>query len=142
MGMDRGICVVADARVAGVRSDGHIEIACAPAAQCGSCRGSCFMLPTHDGGVVPLPDGGAWSLGDAVRIELPAARLLRAAVIVYGAPLAGLAFGALAGYGVEASDIGCLLGAVTGFASSLWLVARINARLERFVMAGLKVSAP
>jgi positive regulator of sigma E activity len=142
VGFESRNCVVARACVTGVRTDGHIDIVCAPSTQCGSCRGSCFLLPARDGGSLRLPADGAWSPGDAVQIELPAERLLRGAAIVYGAPLAGLALGALAGYGLGASDVACLLGAVMGLVSALWLVARVNARLERFVLAGIEVRAP
>lgn len=140
MSIDRDSCVVAHARVTGARADGQFELSCDAAAGCRTCRGACCFLSASPAAIA-LRLGQVCSVGDSVRIELPATRLLRAAAAVYGLPLAGLALGALAGQAIGASDAACLIGASGGLGGACCLLARINPRLERYVLAGLGVRA-
>ncbi|MGI9237196.1 MAG: SoxR reducing system RseC family protein [Woeseiaceae bacterium] len=73
--------------------------------------------------------------GDEVRIELAPSDLLRASLIVYGAPLFGAVVGALAAYSAGLGDLYAALAAIAGIVSGL-LLARTRLRktgcLRRF----------
>ena len=66
--------------------------------------------------------------GDEVRVELAPDNLLRAALIVYGLPLAGALVGAGVAYLIGAGDLGAAVSALGGIALG---VAAGRARLRR-----------
>lgn len=57
--------------------------------------------------------------GDRVRIEIPEGVALRAALLAYGLPLAGVLIGAGLGYVLYGSDLAGVAGAVAGFIAGL-----------------------
>lgn len=73
--------------------------------------------------------------GDEVRIQLAPSDLLRASLIVYGAPLSGAVVGALAAYSLGLGDLHAALAAIGGIVCGL-LLARARLRktgcLRRF----------
>lgn len=68
--------------------------------------------------------------GDEVRIELASKNLLRASLIVYGAPLSGALVAVLLAYAARLSDPFTILAAIAGMAFGI-LLARIRLRNER-----------
>jgi sigma-E factor negative regulatory protein RseC len=68
-----------------------------------------------------IPQGRDVVVGDVVRITLAPEQMLRAAMIVYGIPLAGAAIGAIGAYQLGLGDAGAALLALAGLATGLWL---------------------
>ena len=66
---------------------------------------------------VVLTDDGDLAEGDVVTIELAPGNVLRAALLVYGLPLAGAAAGAALAYGFALGDGGAAATALGGLAS-------------------------
>lgn len=75
-----------------------------------------------------IPDGLDVKEGDVVLIELAPRHVLRAAVIVYGLPLAGAAIGAAVAYTAGLGDAGAAALAILGLLTGLYAGRR---RLER-----------
>lgn len=61
------------------------------------------------------------AVGDDVRISLAPEHMLRAAIIVYGLPLAGAASAALVAYRLGLGDAGAAALALAGLGAGLWL---------------------
>jgi sigma-E factor negative regulatory protein RseC len=66
-----------------------------------------------------IPHGLDVAVGDVVRVVLAPEQVLRAAMIVYGIPLAGAAVGALGAYQLGLGDAGAALLALVGLATGL-----------------------
>ncbi|MDX1516965.1 MAG: SoxR reducing system RseC family protein [Woeseiaceae bacterium] len=84
---------------------------------------------------VPLPAGSTLAVGDVVSVDLAPRRLLEAAVIVYGWPLAGAAAGAAAAFIAGAGDVAAPLCTLLGLGGGVWLARnrlRRPACLRRF----------
>ena len=60
-------------------------------------------------------------VGDFVRIVLAPEQVFRAAMMVYGIPLAGAAVGAIGAYELGLGDAGAALLALAGLATGIWL---------------------
>lgn len=58
-------------------------------------------------------------LGDKVRIVVPEGAALRAALLAYGLPLAGLLIGAALGFLLAGTDLACVLGGGVGLGAGL-----------------------
>ncbi len=69
-----------------------------------------------------------------VLVSLPRRFVLLSAVLLHGLPWAALLAGALAGVGVTGTDLGCLVGAITGIAFASMLTPGLRRRLERATM--------
>ena len=66
-----------------------------------------------------IPRGLDVVVGDVVRVVLAPEQMFRAAMIVYGIPLAGAALGALGAYQLGLGDAGAALLALAGLAAGL-----------------------
>ena len=66
-----------------------------------------------------IPRGLDVVVGDIVRVVLAPEQMFRAAMIVYGIPLAGAALGALGAYQLGLGDAGAALLALAGLAAGL-----------------------
>ena len=123
------------ARVRDVR-DGRAWLACeAAASTCHACSGGrgCALrwLARADGAVLEVPaeaaDGRRLATGDGILLEVSDGELLRAAMLAYLPPLAGLLAGAggatMLAPGVQATAVlASLAGLVAGWAvSRVWL---------------------
>ena len=104
----------------GVRAIVAVEAA-SVCSRCASGRGCGAGVFTARQGVrrleVVLPDGGDLAEGDVVNIELAPGNVLRAALLVYGLPLAGAAAGAALAYAFALGDAGAALAALGGLAA-------------------------
>ena len=110
--------IIRDGR--GVRAIVAVEVA-AVCSRCASGRGCGAGIFTARQGVrrleVVLPDGGDLAEGDVVNIELAPGNVLRAALVVYGLPLAGAVAGAALAYAVALGDAGAAAAALGGLAA-------------------------
>lgn len=109
----------------GIRALVDVEAA-AVCSRCASGRGcGAGIFPARQGFRrlnVMLPEDLDFAPGDVVSIELAPGKVLRAALIVYGLPLAGAAAGAALAYALALGDAGAaafaigglLVGALTG----------------------------
>ena len=77
-----------------------------------------------------IPAGYEVEVGDDVRIELAPTRVLAAAFIVYGMPLAGGVVGAGAGYLAGLGDAGAATSALAGLAVGA-ILGRARVRRDR-----------
>lgn len=66
--------------------------------------------------------------GDQVLIDIPEGAALRAALLAYGLPLAGIVCGALTGFALAASDAASFAGAVLGFLLALGSIRALRSR--------------
>jgi len=66
---------------------------------------------------IALAEGSNLAAGDVVSIELAAGNVLRAALLVYGLPLAGAAAGASLAFALALGDAGAAAMALAGLAS-------------------------
>ncbi len=103
---------------------------CAAGEGCGAglfarlLRGRLQELP------VPVPRGfGSLAAGDHVLLGLSAAAVQNASILLYGAPLAALLLGALAGDLAIGGDAGALPGAILGLVTGAWFAHRRAGRL-------------
>ncbi len=110
--------MIRDAR--GVRAIVAVEAA-AVCSRCAAGHGCGAGVFTIRQGVrhleVMLPDGGDLAEGDVVNIELAPGNVLRAALLVYGLPLAGAASAAALAYGFALGDAGAAAAALGGLAA-------------------------
>jgi len=104
----------------GVRAIVAIEAATA-CARCASGRGCGAGVFTARQGVrrleVALAAGSGLAEGDVVNIELAPGNVLRAALLVYGLPLAGAAAGAALAFAAALGDAGAAAMALAGLAA-------------------------
>jgi len=101
----------------GVRALVDVEAA-AVCSRCAAGRGcGAGVFPARQGTRrldVTLPEDGNFAAGDVVSIELAPGNVLRAALIVYGLPLAGAAAGAALAYALALGDAGAAASAIGG----------------------------
>jgi sigma-E factor negative regulatory protein RseC len=104
------------------------EAACPRCAEGRGCGAGIFSGATGSRRLeARIPRGLHVAAGDVVRVSLAPESMLRAAMIVYGLPLAGAASGALAAYQLELGDVGAAALALAGLGAGLW-VARLRLR--------------
>ncbi len=113
-----------------------VRVAAAPAcARCdaGQGCGAGLFRRRHEAEIaVRVAPGLVLSPGDRVRLELAPERLLAAAGLAYGLPLAGLVTGALAAGGAAPGhELAAVLGALGGLAAGVLLGRRGLLRQER-----------
>jgi sigma-E factor negative regulatory protein RseC len=103
----------------GIRAIVAVEAA-AVCARCASGRGCGAGIFMARQGVrrleVALAGGGPFAEGDVVSIELAPGNVLRAALLVYGLPLAGAAAGAALAFAFALGDAGAAATALAGLA--------------------------
>jgi sigma-E factor negative regulatory protein RseC len=102
----RGVHALVDVEAAAVCSR------CAAGRGCGA-----GVFPARQGTRrldVTLPEDRHFTAGDIVSIELAPGKVLRAALIVYGLPLAGGAAGAALAYALALGDAGAAASAICG----------------------------
>ena len=101
----------------GVRALVEVEAA-AVCARCAAGRGcGAGVFPVRQGTRrldVALPGDRDFTAGDVVNIELAPGNVLRAALIVYGLPLAGAAVSAALAYALSLGDAGAAAFAIGG----------------------------
>jgi sigma-E factor negative regulatory protein RseC len=109
--------IIRDGR--GCRAIVDVEAA-AVCARCASGRGCGAGILTARQGVrrldVAVQESGDLAAGDIVSVELAPGRVLRAALLVYGWPLAGAAVGAAFAYAFALADAGAAASALGGLA--------------------------
>ncbi len=109
------------------------EVLCAPGATCPRCArgegcGQAAWFSRRQPCRLTVLTGAAQP-GQEVMLELPARRLLQAAALVYGLPLAGLLGGAVAGQG--AGEAGAALAGVVGLLAGVIAARRLARRFAR-----------
>lgn len=90
---------------------------------------------------VRLPADCAARPGDTVRVALAKGYLLRAALLAYGAPLAGAVLGSLAAWTAGAGDGASVIAALFGLAGGAGLARRRLYRAEPAVAGSLRVTS-
>jgi positive regulator of sigma E activity len=116
---------------------GQLELRLDPVTGCAGCAGTrgCGIGPLVNAfrnraatWCFPLPAGADYRPGDRVRICLAAPRVLRAAALAYGLPLAGLWAGGIAGAFMvpAAADLVGMAGAVVGLTGALLLGRKLG----------------
>ena len=124
------------------RSDGTRAVVAVAAVACPRCRegkgcgaGLLMQGPAQRHVEATIRDGLEPAVDDVVELTLAPDNLLRAALIVYGLPLAGATGGAAFGWGMQLGDAaaaGCaLLGVLAGLVAGRLKLRRANC-LERF----------
>jgi positive regulator of sigma E activity len=127
-------CTTAAGTVTNVARDGSIEVEFASPA-CRGCEGACLWrrLPgTQRMTFARSPC--ALTAGESVVVALPDRHLLLGVLAMYGAPLAALLGGAVAGVAVAGSDAGALIGALLGIALAGLVVRSLRGTLERSLL--------
>jgi len=133
----------------GVRAIVTVEAA-AVCARCASGRGCGAGIFAVRQGLrrldVAIEAGGDLAEGDVVSIRLAPGNVLRAALLVYGLPLAGAAAGAALAYAFALGDAGAAVAALGGLAAGVATgrrrlrddscLARLTPTLSRHVAAG------
>ena len=121
-------------------ADGRLTLRFERASACGACRAAKVCggnAPTREL-VLALPSGSALRPGDSLRVALSEAAALRATLLAYLAPLAGLvaAMGAaaLAGLPDGAVAAASFAGLAAGYAVLRRLAARAAANLQPVVL--------
>jgi positive regulator of sigma E activity len=122
-------------RAVGVAGEVDVELLDAP--RCRGCEGACLWRRMPQLTRLSLRGSEALSVGDRVNVSLPAHWVLVGACLLYGLPLTGLLAGALAGSLLGASDIGVLIGALTGVALSFAAAPPLRRRVESAAAAAL-----
>lgn len=96
------------------------------------CGAGLMYAPGTTEITVPAPSGLSLAPGDIVELRLPAAALLRSAILAYGLPLAGLllaaAGAALAGASEPATVLAAGIGLVAGVLAARRRLSRICPR--------------
>jgi sigma-E factor negative regulatory protein RseC len=130
---------------------GRARLACQDRATCSSCgsgRGCALRWLSRSGSpTLEVPDRTddqqPLRPGQAVTIEAGEGEVLRAAVVVYVPPLAGLLAGALLGRGLGVSGEGATLAtAVLGSAVGWWVTRSWSRRNPPRISVRLAVGAP
>ncbi|MEE4161251.1 MAG: SoxR reducing system RseC family protein [Woeseiaceae bacterium] len=65
---------------------------------------------------LPVPPGARIEVGAEVTVRIPGESLLRATLLAYGLPLAGLLCGGVAGFALDGGDVVAALAAAAGLA--------------------------
>lgn len=109
------------------------EVLCAPGVTCPRCArgegcGQAAWFSRRQPCRLSVLTGAAQP-GQEVMLELPSRRLLQAAALVYGLPLAGLLGGAVVGQG--AGEAGAVLGGVVGLLAGVIAARRLAGHFAR-----------
>jgi sigma-E factor negative regulatory protein RseC len=126
-----GIVIATDGKRAEVSTARHG--ACAGCSEVGSCD-----LGAHAANVevVTVENRVGARPGDTVELDLAGSATVILSLLVWGAPLAGLLLGAVAGAATlkgqgTVADVGALVGALVGAALATLLVRRVDRRVGR-----------
>lgn len=114
-----------------VASDGgRLTVRFEAASACGSCRAAkvCAGAAAARELVLPRPSGRSIGCGDTVRVAVDEAATLRAAALVYLAPLAGLALALVAATLAGASDDALALASLAGLGAGFAAATRVARR--------------
>ncbi len=133
--------MVARGRVLAAHAPGRLAVELTGQDACPGCRCGRLALGGDKRRAELVLDGhAAVEVGAEILVAMPAPAVLRAALYLHGTPLLGL----LAGAGIAAAagfgDLGCLAGAVTGFAGALLVVRRAQRRWFRDLAGRLQVA--
>ncbi len=125
MQTQQGTVIALEAGAAGRRALVEVDIAaicprCAAGKGCGAGLG---MLRSRRVEAL-VPAGADIDAGDVVNITLAPNNVLRAAVIVYGWPLAAAAAAAALAYLAALGDAGAAVAAISGLGAGIWLAKR------------------
>jgi positive regulator of sigma E activity len=132
--------VTVEARVSAVGADGELALEIDERSMCRGCSGSCLWRRLRP---VTWSAGGHCAdleVGRRVVVTVPAPLILAAALVLHGAPWAGLVTGALAGQYLTGTDTGTLVGAVIGMVLALAASRPVRARLEAATSAHLEIA--
>ncbi len=133
--------MVAKGRVLAAHANGRVAVEVTGQDACAGCRcGRLALAPSQHRTELVLDGRMPVSLGEEVVVTMPASTVLRAALCVHGLPMVGLLAGAAVAAATGAGDLGCLVGAVIGLSSALWLLRRIQRRWYSDVAKGLRVA--
>jgi positive regulator of sigma E activity len=135
----RAPCLSVAATVVGSERCGFVEVEVVRSQGCKSCSGLCLWRRLPDRGRERYRAEGAFEVGDAVALSLPARSLLRGSLLLYGLPLAALLAGGGAGQWLLGSDAGCLLGALSGVALMLAAAPGLARRIDEATLDELRV---
>ena len=101
----------------------HADVAIDAASACARCRagrgcgaGVFTGVPRQRVIRLPVPRGERIEVGAEVTVRIPGESLLRAALLAYGLPLAGLIGGGVAGFALDGGDVVAALAAAAGLA--------------------------
>lgn len=99
---------------------------------CVGCGGRCGLFAADDAGIASLRPAptGEWPVGQIVDVAVPAARLRRAATRAYGVAIVALVAGAALGHAVGAAWAASNLGALVGLVSGTFLAGLLTKRLD------------
>lgn len=111
-------------------ADGSFELELDERAGCAGCRGVCMWRLLPAAPRQRFAGGPSLAPGASVLVRLPQRYVLFTSLVLYGVPLAGVLGGALLGFAVSGTDLGCLLGALGGLGSSVALTPGWRRRLE------------
>ena len=114
---------------AGVTLDVDATLACARCASGKGCGAGYFVRGRDRELRARLLPGVQVREGQRVQVELAGSNLLRAAVLVYGVPLAGAVAGALLAWTLQAGDLVAAALAIAGIGAGL-VVSRLRLRRD------------
>ena len=132
-------CLTVEAEVAGIESDGHLQLQVSPGSMCAGCSGSCIWKRAERLRFYPTDGPSPIRKGSRVVVTLPARVILRGSLMLHGLPLGLILLGALAGTAVSATDMGAVIGTVLGLATSLSIVSNRRTVLERKTLSELSI---
>lgn len=127
-------CMTVRAVVRNTDADGRMQIELDESQACEGCAGTCMWRWFPDmtrGARAALAADVSVSAGTPVLVSLPRHCVLLSAVTLHGLPWAGLLAGALAGWGMTGTDLGCFAGAVIGVALAALLTPGLRSRIEQ-----------
>ncbi len=127
-------CMTVRAVVRNTDADGRVQIELDESQACEGCAGTCiwrWFPDTTRGARAALAADVSVSSGTPVLVSLPRHCVLLSAVTLHGLPWAGLLAGALAGWGLTGTDLGCFAGAVIGVALAALLTPGLRRRIEQ-----------
>ena len=134
-------CLTARGVVRRARADGTVELELTPSPGCRGCRGACLWRRLSDAPTLALRPGRPFAAGTPVALSLPERFVLRTALLMHGVPWVGLLAGAALGATATGSDIGALVGAISGVAVALGATPRLRRRFERAAAEQLELEA-
>ena len=128
-------CLSVEATVCAVRGDGSVELEFKETPRCAGCAGSCTWSRPRASERARFTCSLPLEPGDIVRVSLPASHILGSALLLHGLPWASLLGGALVGTAIAQSDLGTLLGALTGVVLALAATRSLRRRAESLTLA-------
>jgi len=117
--------------VCAVHPNSIVDVELVKAARCKGCEGSCTWFRSPALGKLRLKTVQPFTVGQSVRILLPARYVLIAATLLHGLPWLMLLVGALMGALMGGNDLSCLIGAAFGLVGALYLTPAWHRNLER-----------